>query len=105
MPIQWAGNLIETIQIFAQPTPEIQVVAAFPEKSQHKSYTVLSGIEHYIFYSVKFTNRLSGKLPTIFVHLSSGKLILTHVEHNLRFTTELSRSLASPMSYLDVLYI
>jgi hypothetical protein len=72
LPIQWAGNLIETIQIFAQPTPEIQVVAAFPEKSQHKSYTVLSGIEHYIFYSVKFTN-----LPTIFVHLSSGKLILT----------------------------
>jgi hypothetical protein len=55
----------------------IQVVATFPEKSQHKSYTVLSGIEHYIFYSVKFTNRLSGKLPTIFVHLSSGKLILT----------------------------
>jgi len=88
LPIQWAGNLIETIQIFAQPTPEIQVVAAFPEKSQHKSYTVLSGIEHYII-----------------VHLSSGKLILTHVEHNLRFTNELSRSLASPMSYLDVLYI
>jgi hypothetical protein len=100
LPIQWAGNLIETIQIFAQPTPEIQVVAAFPEKSQHKSYTVLSGIEHYIFYSVKFTNRLSGKLPTIFVHLSSGKLV-----NNLRFTNELSRSLASPMSYLDVLYI